>query len=190
MVPNLRVCTDCYTCAANGSGELDSDAVARINAAAAKLGELVASCGDPDGPCHIPDGAGGMSCDGAGFSWSSCDYCGTTLGGDRWHAVLLNDLRDGTDSTGGRAWQVFTTYADQVTGTTGHIFRNLTAVVQWADDNYPDWFADEWQASSFIIADCDTQGLAYAEAVIGLAFGRGDGCPKCHEPTKWCDCRK
>lgn len=95
--PALEVCVDCY-CYAAGMGEsLDDDTLARIATAYAERGALEPECPSRYGRCRIVDGDR-LHCDGAGFSWQPCDYCGSALGGDRMHAVLRSDLEAATSN--------------------------------------------------------------------------------------------
>lgn len=72
----MRCCTDCLILIANGDTppELDETATA------AWLAEIDRRWGDT--PLTVGDEAG--------FSWSSCDCCGSTLGGDR-HELFVVD---------------------------------------------------------------------------------------------------
>lgn len=73
---DLKICVDCLQMIANGEGPEGHEA-----AMTAHLGEgadVTLGCLDPE--CD-DDGTEG------GFSWSSCDGCGSTLGGDRFHAT-------------------------------------------------------------------------------------------------------
>lgn len=80
----LTVCGDCLMAAANGI--TDPYAVwgdgfpERWQAANARHGsELVAACSDETHP---------TGCVRDGFSWNACDWCGDTLGGDRFCASV------------------------------------------------------------------------------------------------------
>ena len=87
----VEVCADCLFTAANGAPDYDGygekgHAERYAAATVAHGGELVAACstaghGDPDT---------GESCSGSSFSWQPCEWCGETLGGDRFCASILN----------------------------------------------------------------------------------------------------
>jgi hypothetical protein len=72
----MEVCVDCLVIDANGPDEVDPEAVARFEAASIlNEGWTYAN--------NCPE-----DCEGW-FSWTPCDYCGSTLGGDRHPAVLI-----------------------------------------------------------------------------------------------------
>lgn len=85
----VDVCADCLYTAANGAPDWDgygeTGHAERYRAATvAHGGELVAECstaghGDPDT---------GEPCSGSSFSWQPCEWCGDTLGGDRFCASI------------------------------------------------------------------------------------------------------
>lgn len=70
---DLSVCADCAMLIANGE---DSDGVAER--VAERWGDLAV---------HLVLSCSG--CDDCGFSWASCDGCGSTLGGDRHAAAVI-----------------------------------------------------------------------------------------------------
>lgn len=77
--PNkILVCTDCMLMAANGEADPDLDF------------EMWQSAVNKLWP---PDKYGWLSIGGEdedyGFSWSSCDYCGSNLGGDRFTGYVF-----------------------------------------------------------------------------------------------------
>lgn len=83
-VEGLSVCVDCTGMIANGDpgGETDPEAHAEKMSKQwppAEGWNLVLHCSE-----H-PDG-----CEGS-FSWSSCDGCGSQLGGDRHHAIAMRE---------------------------------------------------------------------------------------------------
>lgn len=75
----LQVCVDCLAIDANGADSIDDgEAVARFERAmetATRSGYVYANA--------CPE-----ECEGS-FSWRPCDFCGSTLGGDRHPAVLI-----------------------------------------------------------------------------------------------------
>lgn len=71
----LSVCVDCIAYLANGGDELEPSRAAEIAAAIERQGgHVVAACG--------------ADCEG-GFSWAPCELCGSTLGGERHAAAVL-----------------------------------------------------------------------------------------------------
>ena len=81
----LSVCADCLMFIANGDlptdddPERDAEIIAGVEREQASGSHLCAGGidDDPDAP------------DEGGFSWSSCDCCNSSLGGDRFKATLL-----------------------------------------------------------------------------------------------------
>lgn len=73
---DIEICSDCAMMSANGTygWEYDEKWLANYVKAVEVNGEPVLVCDD--------------DCDG-GFSWSPCGFCGSTLGGDRHHAVIM-----------------------------------------------------------------------------------------------------
>jgi len=51
----------------------------------------IGKLGHDDG-CEGVDGTADCYCGDLGFSWSRCDGCGSTLGGDRYAATLWLDV--------------------------------------------------------------------------------------------------
>lgn len=90
----IWVCIDCMLHHANGEcGSChtdeghDREPLNRINPAAGD--EIAMGLGDEDHPCGIPFiEREDCDCEFRSFSWSSCDGCGSTLGGER-HAMTL-----------------------------------------------------------------------------------------------------
>lgn len=92
----MAVCVDCLMMHANG--EIGGDAGEEENAAhaaamSAQLEGAQMTLGTVTGACEYCDAARETDPDGdweceAWFSWSSCDGCGSGLGGDRSHATL------------------------------------------------------------------------------------------------------
>lgn len=77
----MTVCADCIHVAANGTADATPEHVAAFTAATRRhRTELVPTC--PTAGCCDPDG------DPYWFSWSPCEWCGETLGGDRMHAAI------------------------------------------------------------------------------------------------------
>lgn len=78
----LRICYDCLAILANGELGQGDDAAdaAHIAAMNAHWGEGEITLGCLDIECEDD----GEEC---GFSWQSCPVCGSTLGGDRFHAT-------------------------------------------------------------------------------------------------------
>ncbi len=88
----LWACVDCYQFAA---GVLETDATAQIEALqrmrrdnAPHTVALIAG-GDHEDWCQLDDGSEECSCDDGGFSWSPCEVCLSTLGGDRYAVTML-----------------------------------------------------------------------------------------------------
>lgn len=83
----ISVCVDCYF-AANGA-DTDSDCIDRDPLSLLEGQEFTPGCLDCE-PCEHPDCGPAPMCDcgwndrGHGFSWSTCQGCGSTLGGDRF----------------------------------------------------------------------------------------------------------
>lgn len=75
---DIEVCVDCLTIEANGPDEVEPAAVERF----ARAMESATA----DGWTYA--NACPEECEGH-FSWSPCDFCGSTLGGDRHPAALL-----------------------------------------------------------------------------------------------------
>ena len=80
----VRVCVDCYFAAANGIDDTyaewpDGFREAWLAAVAREGGRVFDPVTDPEG-----DGCGS-------FSWSPCQWCGSTLGGDRFDGVLTDE---------------------------------------------------------------------------------------------------
>lgn len=86
---HVQVCGDCLHTAANGAPDWDGYAATGHaeryrQATAANGAELVASC-----PCaDHGDPETGEPCNRSGFSWWPCEWCGDTLGGDRFCAAV------------------------------------------------------------------------------------------------------
>jgi hypothetical protein len=74
VADGLEVCTDCALMIANGEGSEDHARKVSSVWGADAIG-LVLTCSDED--CSPP------------FSWSRCDGCGSTLGGDRHEAAVI-----------------------------------------------------------------------------------------------------
>lgn len=72
---DIEICSDCAMMSANGlyGWEYDQKWLEAYETAYKEYGEPVLNCGD--------------DC-GTSFSWSSCDFCGSELGGDRHPAVI------------------------------------------------------------------------------------------------------
>lgn len=110
----LSVCSDCLLMLANGETRPDTDPEEHSASMAAQWpdsegwdlcagGECECApcecgCGkcDPDDNprtwCDSPivgDRPDDCDCDNHGFSWSDCDGCGSTLGGDRYAATAI-----------------------------------------------------------------------------------------------------
>ncbi|WAL67128.1 hypothetical protein ORV05_04890 [Amycolatopsis cynarae] len=88
-ITELSVCTVCIHLIANGEFDDGTDAAEKCAEGQAKIwGEnaihLVAG-----GHVEDCDGSEPCGCTEPWFSWSSCDGCGETLGGDRFHAAAL-----------------------------------------------------------------------------------------------------
>ena len=78
----LRICTDCLQLIANGEGP-DGHAAKMVEHLDLKSStDITLGCTDPE--C-LDDG------DECGFSWSACQGCGSSLGGDRYHATLHDE---------------------------------------------------------------------------------------------------
>lgn len=81
---DVEVCVDCLMLDACGPGELDEETVKRCSDGFA--------LNETDGWHYF--NACPEECEG-GFSWSACDICGSTLGGDRHPGALIRDYREG-----------------------------------------------------------------------------------------------
>ena len=87
----LTVCSDCLYTAANGApdweGYGESGHAERYAQATERHGVgLVAECSRDD---HATDWQeADRECRGGGFSWHPCEWCGDTLGGDRFCASV------------------------------------------------------------------------------------------------------
>lgn len=90
---SLEICVDCLFLLANGTVSDDQDDAADTAHAARMdaiwgegteitLGHLAEACPD----CGLNDDRQECDCE-PWFSWSQCDGCGSTLGGDREHAT-------------------------------------------------------------------------------------------------------
>ena len=79
----IQVCVDCLTVTANG--ELLDGGPGSV---AEHVRRMTALWGDD---VEIVPG----SDDEGSFSWSSCDGCGSTLGGDRYTAYAIERVREG-----------------------------------------------------------------------------------------------
>jgi hypothetical protein len=100
-VETIWVCQDCMLMHANG--ECDPDRPETEPEPWAELPHADISMGmtDDQHDCGIPyDHPEGRECDceHIPFSWSSCDGCGSPLGGDRFAMTLFQtDVRKGTN---------------------------------------------------------------------------------------------
>jgi hypothetical protein len=90
---SIRVCVDCLMQLTNGECEYGDDTGERerthLAGMAKQLGDHNVTLGwrfseYPDDSCAHD----GCECDQLGLSWSPCDGCGSTLGGDRYAATL------------------------------------------------------------------------------------------------------
>ncbi len=81
------ICTCCMLCAANGECGDDCHDAEPLNKVSPgehiSLGAI-----EHSEECTEADREAGCDCDQLGFSWQSCDACGSNLGGDRFAAVL------------------------------------------------------------------------------------------------------
>lgn len=88
---DVDICTDCLMMIANG--EIEDADVARNQ----QVAEEIARIWDgyhlvPGSLNHGPDNHptdDDCPCSESWFSWSDCEGCGSTLGGDRHHAVAI-----------------------------------------------------------------------------------------------------
>lgn len=90
-ITKLSVCTVCIHLLANGEFNDGTDAAEVAGNGMARIWgndaiHLVPGGGHRDNEC---DGECDGECDNLGFSWSSCDGCGESLGGDRHAATAL-----------------------------------------------------------------------------------------------------
>lgn len=84
---DLWVCTDCAMMLANGElGQGDRNAEI---AHAQRMNEELAGWLQEGGP-YVQMVLSGEEDDDSRFSWSRCDGCGSTLGGDRERAAVLS----------------------------------------------------------------------------------------------------
>lgn len=79
----MNICTDCLMAGANGlhGWEYDEEWLEAYEKACETYG------GDPTP--NTTETEHGWECEGW-FSWSPCGFCGSTLGGDRYPAVVLS----------------------------------------------------------------------------------------------------
>lgn len=87
----LAVCTVCIHLLANGEFNDGTDAAEKCSEGMARIWG--------DDARHLVPGGGGDDEDSGdlGFSWSSCDGCGDTLGGDRhqaWAMIPINETQE------------------------------------------------------------------------------------------------
>ncbi len=78
------VCVDCVMAIANG----DTSGVEDFEVWESGV-ESLDAC--ESGRYTVVIGATDEDSDDAGFSWSPCDYCGSRLGGDRFHATFIEN---------------------------------------------------------------------------------------------------
>ena len=76
----VQVCVECVQYSANGGAEIDPQKVAEIQAG-------LNSYGTGAEFHYITDSEKGEL--SGGFSWSPCDVCGDTLGGDRFDGFVM-----------------------------------------------------------------------------------------------------
>jgi hypothetical protein len=94
----LSVCIDCICLIANG--ECDPDEMDRVSTALAQrhAGWQLCAGGEHQEQCSNRDKVSGMDecdCEDLGFSWRSCDGCGSSLGGDRHQATAMREKDHG-----------------------------------------------------------------------------------------------
>lgn len=78
----LSVCSDCIQLLANGEINDGEDTAEKCAAGQARVWG--------DDVTHLVPGGGSEDDDGdRGFSWQSCDGCGSNLGGDRFQAFAV-----------------------------------------------------------------------------------------------------
>lgn len=79
---DIRICVDCLMFTANGEladpdGDLDAHVAAMEEQWPSANGwDVIPTCDDE-----------------GGFSWSQCDGCGSRLGGDRFDAVAMREVK-------------------------------------------------------------------------------------------------
>lgn len=91
----IRICVDCLFDHANGECGNEAEHGCGAPTFADRwvgyqitLGAFTDDCGhadDADAEAHAEE------CERLGFSWSSCEWCGSSLGGDRFAAVAWPD---------------------------------------------------------------------------------------------------
>jgi len=75
-ITDLLICDSCLV-ACDGVPEQADDIAAAQKLAERWPGYMITGCCDPDGDC-------------AGFSWSACEGCGESLGGQRHLAAAIS----------------------------------------------------------------------------------------------------
>lgn len=85
LVGEIKVCTDCMIEHANGEAPFDRPADEPAPWSAIPFGYNVTMGGEHADGC---DRDGECECENLGFSWLSCDGCGSGLGGDRFLFTL------------------------------------------------------------------------------------------------------
>ena|SRR5262247_1617336 len=95
---DMAICTDCLLDMANGEcgNETEHGCTDEVRTAtwtgwrggSATLGRFTDECGHD---WHTQAEEHTEQCEQLGFSWSSCDMCGSSLGGDRHAATLWHE---------------------------------------------------------------------------------------------------
>lgn len=93
IIGELSVCIDCLLLHANGEIAPDRPDTEPMPLCKIEPGQSVTlgAIEHTDG-CTDADREEGCDCDQHGFRWSSCQGCGSTLGGDRFAMVLWQDV--------------------------------------------------------------------------------------------------
>ncbi len=87
----IAVCQDCLMFAANGESEGAPEGFLDAFIDASRIGELIPSCSG-EGECGCDSDNGYID---EWFSWSRCDYCGSSLGGTRYCATYAYPAHTG-----------------------------------------------------------------------------------------------
>ncbi len=90
VIAHLSICTCCLLVHANGeccAEPHDVEPLSRVDCRLLALGTDEHSCGLSADERSEQE----CDCEQLGFSWRSCDACGSDLGGDRHAAVLFDE---------------------------------------------------------------------------------------------------
>jgi hypothetical protein len=92
VIDQISVCVDCMVLHANGEYDHDRDPSEPEPLSLIGPGYSVTmGVSEHSEHCTEVDREEGCDCDQLGFSWSRCEGCGSTLGGDRFALTLWRD---------------------------------------------------------------------------------------------------